>query len=244
MTSAPEFDVIAFAAHPDDAEAACGGTLAKLAARGRRVAICDLTRGELGTNGTPEVRAEEARAAARTLGIGARLQAGLPDGGLNAADAEQTACVVRLLRVHAPRLVLAPPPHARHPDHAEASRLVARAVFFSAVPRFAPDTPAVRRPVLLQTGDYWPVTPSFVVDISATLEAKLSALRCYASQFMRGPGSAATHLNDPQYLGRIESDARHYGALAGVRAGEPFRVEGAVAVDDPLDLFPVREVQP
>ena len=244
MTTAAEYEVMAFAAHPDDAEATCGGTLAKLAGRGRQVAICDLTRGELGTNGTPELRAGEAAAAARVLGIAGRLQAGLPDGGINALDPAQVATVVRLLRRHRPRVVMAPPPETRHPDHAEACRLVARAVFFTAVPRFAPETPAARRPVLLQTSDYWPVAPSFVVDISATLEVKLAALRCYRSQFSRDGGTAPTPLNDPAYLRRIEADARHYGHLAGLGAGEPFRVEGAIAVDDPLEFFAVREVQP
>jgi LmbE family N-acetylglucosaminyl deacetylase len=83
-----------------------------------------------------------------------------------------------------------------------------------------------------------------VVDIGATLAAKLAALQCYRSQFMRGAGTAATHLNDPAYLRRIETDARHYGALGGIGAAEPFRVDGAIAVEDPLDLFPALEVQP
>jgi bacillithiol biosynthesis deacetylase BshB1 len=231
-------DLLAVGAHPDDAEAACGGLLAKLAARGARVGICDLTRGELGTNGTVEIRAAEAAAAARTLNVGVRVQLGLPDGGIDGRSQAQAAALVEVLRTHAPRLLVGPHPHSRHPDHVEAAALVARARFFVAVPRFAPGSAAARRPVLLQAPDYWPLQPSFVVDIGEFLAVKLAALRCYRSQFERGAGREATHLNDPAYLARIETDARHYGRLAGVAAGEAFVVDGVIPVDDPLRLWP------
>ena len=231
-------DVLALFAHPDDAEVACGGLLAKLAGRGHRVGICDLTRGELGTNGTPETRAEEARAAARALGVESRSQLGLPDGGLDGRDARQLESMVRILRAQAPRLVVGPHVSARHPDHVEAATLLRRAVFFAAVPRFAPDAPAVERPVHLQAADYWPLAPSFVVDIGAQLATKLAALACYRSQFEAGGGARATHLNDPAFLRRVETDARHYGRLIGAAAGEAFVVDGAVPVDDPLALWP------
>jgi bacillithiol biosynthesis deacetylase BshB1 len=232
--SAPRLDVLAIGAHPDDAEAACGGLLAKLAARGHRAGICDLTRGELGTNGTPAGRAAEAEAAAHVLGVGVRIQLGLPDGGVDGRDPRQLEALVRLLRAHAPRLVVAPHPRTRHPDHVEAARLVTRARFFAAVPRFAADVAAVARPVHLRAPDYWPVVPSFVVDIGDFLAVKLAALGCYRSQFEAGAGARPTHLNDPAYLRRIETDARHYGRLIGVAAGEGYVVDGAVPIDDPV----------
>lgn len=230
-------DLVAFAPHPDDAETSCGGLLAKLAGRGARVAICDLTRGELGSNGSPEERAREAAAAAEVLGLCARFQLGLPDGGLDARDRGQVDAVVRWLRQHRPRLVVVPHPHSRHPDHAEATELLRRAHFYSAVRRRLADAPAVRRPVLLQALDYHAMQPSFVVDISGEIDRKLEALRCYRSQFERRPGDVATLLNDPAYLERVVTQARTYGQLIGCAAGEPFTVEGAVPVDDPLAHF-------
>ena len=236
--SATAMDVVAIGAHPDDVEIACGGLLAKLARRGHRIAICDLTRGELGTNGDPETRAVEAEAAARALGVTTRVQLGLPDAGLDGRDAAQLHAVVAAIRRHAPRLIVAPHPRSRHPDHVEAAALAARARFFAAVPRFLPDLAAVSRPLLLWAPDYWPVTPSFVVDIGDVLEVKLAALRCYRSQFERQADSQPTHLNDAAYWRRIDTDARHYGRLAGVETGEAFVVDGAVLIDDPLQLVP------
>lgn len=238
-------DVIAFAAHPDDSEACCGGLLLKLARRGYRTAVCDLSGGELGSNGTPAERQREAAAAAAVLGLAARLQLGLPDGGLDRRDAEQLAAVVGVLRTHAPRLIIAPHPRSRHPDHAEVTALVRRAQFFCGVRRSGPELPPVVRPALIYGLDYHPLRPSFVVDITAELADKLAALRCYRSQFERQAGSVATLLNDPAYLHRIETNARHYGQRIGCAAGEPYVIEAAVPVDDPVQVFaPASEVRP
>jgi len=227
-------DVIAFGPHPDDAEAACGGLLAKLVRLGYRVAICDLTRGELASNGTPAEREAEARAAAGVLGVHARLSLGLADGGLRADDPEQQRLLVRLLRAHGPRLVIAPHEAARHPDHGQATALVRRAQFWCAVGRYEADAAPVGRPVLIRALDFGPMTPSFVVDIGAELETKLSALRCYRSQFERTVGSIPTVLNDPAWLRRIETDAHTYGQLVGLDAAEPYAVDGAVPLADPV----------
>jgi len=121
---------------------------------------------------------------------------------------------------------------------------VRRAVFFTAVPRFAPGTSAGARPVRLQAADYWPLRPSFVVDVSDALAKKLEALRCYRSQFERQGGAVPTHLNDPAFLRRIETDARHYGQLIGVAAGEAYVVDGGVPVDDPVATFAARREVP
>jgi len=238
-------DVIAFAAHPDDAEACCGGLLLKLARRGYRTAVCDLTRGERASNGSPEEREHEARAAAAQLELAARLQLELPDGRLDGRDAGQEAAVVDVLRLHTPRVIIAPHPRGRHPDHAEASALVRRAQFFCGVHHYVASHPPVERPVLLYGLDYYPLRPSFVVDVSAELTGKLAALRCYRSQFERVPGRVATLLNHPAHLQRIETAARHYGEQIGRAAGEPFVVQGGVPVDDPVQLFaPPREEGP
>ena len=230
-------DVVVFAAHPDDAEAACGGLLAKLGRRGYRTAICDLTRGEMGSNGTPETRAREADAAARTLGLADRLQLGLPDGGLDGRDRRQVESVLRVLRAHTPRIVVAPHAANRHPDHRETAALVRRAHFFCAVRGFLPEVPPANRPVRLRGLDWGPMRPSFVVDITAELATKIAALRCYRSQFERAPSDHPTVLNDPAWLERVETNARHYGRLAGIAAGEPYATDAPIAVDDPLALF-------
>jgi bacillithiol biosynthesis deacetylase BshB1 len=230
-------DLLAIGAHPDDVEAACGGLLAKLAARGRHIAICDLTAGELGSNGSVEVREREAAAAARVLGVAQRLNLGLPDGGLDGGDATQTARVVRVMRQLRPRLVIAPHPRARHPDHVEAARLVRRARFFCGVHRFAPEVTAIPRPALIHGLDYHPMRAAFIVDVSEWMERKLEALRCYVSQFERSPGSQPTVLNAPAYLERIRAQARWYGMQIGCAHGEPYARTGGVPIDDPVAVF-------
>lgn len=230
-------DVIAIGAHPDDVEAACGGLLAKLASGGRTVAICDLTRGELGSNGTVEERAREAAEAARVLGVAHRLGLGLPDGGLDGRDSAQTQTVVRMLREFRPRLVIAPHRRARHPDHVEAARLVTRAIFFAGVHRFAKEMPAIARPSLIHGLDYFAMRESFIVDVSRWMDTKLAALRCYASQFVRAAGAQATVLNDPAYMDRIRMHARWYGARIGCEAGEPYAYAAGVPVDDPVAVL-------
>ncbi len=228
------FDVIAFGAHPDDAEAACGGLLTQLVRRGYRVAICDLTRGEMASNGTPEERQREAEAAAGVLGIQARFDVGLPDGNLRVEDPVQRQRLVMVLRQHSPQLILVPDAAARHPDHIAANALLRQAQFWCGVSGFAPEVPTVQRPVLVRTLDFHPLQPSFVVDVSDVLEVKMQALRCYRSQFERGPGRMATLLNDPSYLQRIETNARTYGQLIGRPAGEPFALDGPVPLADPV----------
>ena len=237
-------DVVAIGAHPDDVEASCGGLLAKLASRGRTIAVCDLTRGELGSNGTVEERAREAVEAARVLGVAHRVGLGLPDGGLDGRDPVQTEAVVRMLRDFRPRLVIAPHRRARHPDHVEAARLAVRATFFTGVGRFASEAAAIPRPALIHGLDYFAMRESFIVDVSAWMETKLAALRCYASQFVRVAGARPTLLNDPAYLERIRLHAQSYGARIGCAAGEPYAYAAGLPVDDPVAVLGIdREVE-
>jgi len=237
-------DVVAIGAHPDDVEASCGGLLAKLAARGRTIAVCDLTRGELGSNGTVEERAREAAHAAQVLGVEHRIGLELPDGGLDGRDPGQTQVVVRMLRQLRPRLVIAPHRRARHPDHVEAAELVGRAIFFAGVHRFANDMPAIERPTLIHGLDYFAMRDSFIVDVSPWMETKLAALRCYASQFVRAAGTQPTLLNDPAYMDRIRMHASWYGARIGCEAGEPYAYAAGVPVDDPVAVLGIdREVE-
>ena len=233
LPPAPEegLDLLAVAPHPDDAEIGAGATLALHVDRGHRVGVLDLTRGELGTNGTPEERLAEAREAARVLGLAWRGNLGLPDRGLVPGSA-QVAELVRLLRTLRPRVVLLPWGEDAHPDHRAASLLARDAVMTAGLPRWDPSTPAHRpRRVLYYFVDP-PVAPSLLVDVSGHLGAKMRALRCHASQFLPGPGRLPTPLNDGHYLARVEAQARYLGASVGCEAAEPFRADGLPVVAD------------
>ncbi|ADU51475.1 LmbE family protein [Thermaerobacter marianensis DSM 12885] len=213
------FTLVAVAPHPDDAELGAGATLALHARMGWRVAILDLSRGELATNGTPARRQEEARRAAEILGLAGRYNLALPDGGLDALP-EQVAALAAAFRALRPRLVLAPYGTDRHPDHEGAARLVHRAAFAAGLARFP--LPLPPHPVE-RVASYFihdTVPPSFVVDVSATYALKQAALDAYASQF--GPGGTPTLLNRPAFREVLAARDRYFGSLIGATYGEGF----------------------
>ncbi len=225
--------LLAFGAHPDDAELSCGGWLAR-AATSERVGIVDLTSGELASNGTPAVRAEEARAAARALGVELRECLGLPDGGLRGDDAEQVDAVVGALRRLRPELVVGPWLRARHPDHSAAGRLVERACFVAGLVKHRPDLGAPWRPLrLVRYPQRHELRPDFVVDVTAVYEQKRAAIACHASQL----GGTPTMVNDPVGLGAFEARDRYWGASIGVAFGEPYALSGPVPLGDPVAHF-------
>lgn len=233
MSEAPSFDLLAVGAHPDDIEISCGGTLARASAEGYRVAILDLTRGEMGTNGDPETRAEEASRAAGILGVAARRNAGLPDGGIRSGDPGQERVLVGLLRELRPGVLLSHFPQDRHPDHIEASRLVDRARYLAGLVRYdaagAPFRPGARWHFASRIGFH----PSVVVDITGVWERKREAILAHASQVSRSePGRRPTGINDPDFLARIEARARHFGMMIGVRYGEPFTSGDPLGIAD------------
>lgn len=233
-------DALAFGAHPDDVELFCGGVMARLAELGYRTGIVDLTRGELATHGTPEVRDAEARAAAEVLGAALRENLGLPDGGLDGSPASpQLPVVVAALRRLRPEIVLAPWIEERHPDHVEAGRLVARAAFFAGLARFETQDATGRfvpRRVLHYEMRYR-MTPSFVMDTSTVQERKRAAIDCHASQLRRGSGPTATLIGSPLAIDAIEARDRYRGSQIGVRYGEALRGAGVVGLADPVAFF-------
>jgi bacillithiol biosynthesis deacetylase BshB1 len=226
-------DVLAIAAHRDDVELTCAGTLLRAVDAGHRTGILDLTAGETGTRGSAELRAREAAAAADILGVAERRNAGLPDAHLANTD-ESRRVVVEHIRHFAPRVVILPFPVGRHPDHRLASELGRDACFLAGLTRYdAPGEP--HRPFkVLYALSYRedPVKPTFVVDISAQFERKLSAIRCYASQFDGARAAGEIFPTGEDLYGLVETQNAHYGSLIRVRYGEPFFTHETMAVDD------------
>jgi len=220
-----------------------GGTLALEAARGRRIALVDLTRGECGSRGSAETRAAEAAEAARILGITHRESLGLPDARL-AVVAEQKDPIVQALRRLRPRVVLLQHWDQRHPDHAVASRLVYDACFLAGLRNYKPELGAAFRPfklayALTMTEQAEP-QPTFVVDVSAVWEKKMSAIRAFASQFRPEAGETVS-LPFDRFQQTIELVARRQGQRIGAHYGEAFVTRQPLQVDDLLSL-PVRSI--
>jgi len=230
-------DLLAIAAHRDDVELTCGGTMIRAADQGYATGILDLTAGEAGTAGSADLRGKEAEAAAGVLGVVERRNAGLPDAHLVNSD-EARRIVARHVRELAPRVVILPFPIGRHPDHRVASELGRDACFLAGLTRYdAPGEP--HRPFkVLHALAYRedPVKPTFVVDISEQFERKMAAIRCYASQFdgVRNAGEIFPTGQDLYSL--IEVQSAHYGSLIRVRYGEPFFTHETVGIDDVMQL--------
>jgi bacillithiol biosynthesis deacetylase BshB1 len=219
-------DILAFSPHPDDAELGCGGSLLLAAERGLRVAVADLSAGELSSRGTPDTRWREKEEAAAALGLAERRLLGLPDGALG-SDPAQRLPLIQLLRELRPRIVLAPYSPDRHPDHSAAGRLVEEACFLAGVSRVGAGQP--HRPewvyfYMIHT----PFAPSFVVDISAVWERKRVALAAYRSQFSPEAGGPQTAISRPGFLRAAEARAAWFGAMIGADYGEPFHLSGPV----------------
>jgi N-acetylglucosamine malate deacetylase 1 len=236
--TAAGFDIAGVCAHPDDAELIMGGTVAREAAAGRRVALVDLTRGECGSRGTPETRAAEAEAAARILGVAHRESLGLPDARL-AETIEHRDAIVEALRRLRPRVVLLQHWEQRHPDHAHASRLVYDACFMAGLRNYRPELGHAFRPQKLAYAtsmtEATEVPPSFVVDITATFATKMKAIRAFASQFTAAPGETVS-LPFDRFQAAVELTARRQGQRIGVEFGEGFVTREPLRVDDVAGL--------
>ena len=235
-----KLDVIAFGAHPDDVELGCGGTITKLGAMGYRTGVVALTRGEMGTRGSAEIRASEFAAAARVMGVSVHKALDMPDGRVELTW-ENKVKVIREIRAYQPRIVLAPYWVARHPDHEVASRIVREASYLAGLKKLDTGQEAHRPFRVLFYQSRFEFSPSFVVDISGSHEKKLQAIRSYGSQF-NGPakadhGTDETLISRPDFIKRIETRDRHYGTYVGVEFGEPFLVREALRIDDPVDFF-------
>ncbi len=237
-SQAAAVDVLAIAAHRDDVEQTCGGTLLVQQALGYRTGILDLTRGEAGTRGSATERAAEAEAAARLLGVAHREALDLPDGNVEntLANRLKIAAVLRRLR---PRVVILPYWQGRHPDHYTSATLGYEACFVAGLSRLdlPLDAGAPHRPYkILYASLYADVRPTFVVDISEHMETRLQALLAYRSQYGAQPAGQGLFVPESDIRERMFSTARHYGLLAGIRYAEPFVQREVGHVQDLLQL--------
>jgi bacillithiol biosynthesis deacetylase BshB1 len=240
LTDTYPTDVLAIAAHRDDVEQTCGGTLLKMAERGYRTAILDLTQGEMGTRGTVEDRGREADEAARILKAGWRQALDIPDGRVeNTYDNRlKVARVVRQLR---PRVLILPYWQARHPDHATASVLGYEATFLAGLTKLDLGAPPHRPFKIIYASLYADVRPTFVVDISAQFETRFASLMAYRSQYEDQSAGSGLFPRQAEIRERVAAMAGYYGLLAGVQFGEPF-VQKEVGLVEDLLAVPVQSI--
>jgi len=231
--SLPPVTVLAIAAHRDDVELTCGGTLIKAAKLGQRTAILDLTQGEMGTRGSAELRRREADRAAEIIGCSFRENLELPDAAIENTPRTRTA-LVRAIRRYRPRVVIAPPLEGRHPDHRVAAQLIRDACFLAGLAKLAPDVPKHRPFKILHALAYRQdfVRPTFVVDITDEYEQKMAAVRCYESQFEGELQAGEIYPNGEPLYDIATHHLATYGALIRTRYGEPFFTTEMMRVDD------------
>ena len=251
--STPSLDVLAVAAHRDDVEQTCGGTLLKMAQRGYRTGILDLTQGEMGTRGTAEDRSREAQAAARLLNVSIRHALDIPDGRVENTW-ENRIKIARVIREQRPHVLILPYWKGRHPDHYTASVLGYEAAFLAGLKKLG-STPASgeaggeaisqlppHRPFkIIYASLYDDVRPSFVVDITNQFETRFQALLAYKSQYTDQSAGSGLFPAEQEIRSRMESMASFYGLLAGVKYAEPF-VQKEVGLVEDLAAIPVQSI--
>ncbi len=238
-----KLDILAIAAHPDDIELGCAGTLLASIAQGRRIGIVDLTRGELGTRGTPEIRAAEAEAAAKILGAEVRDNVGLPDGFFQ-NDKEHQLALIPYIRKYQPDIVLANAQEDRHPDHGKGANLIYDACFLSGLRQITTfdefgNPQAAWRPKFIYhfTQDRY-IKPDFVVDITPYWKKKEEAIRAFRSQFY-DPSSPEpnSYISSPEFLEFVEARSKEYGHYIGVKYGEGFTTRRIIGIDNICSLI-------
>ncbi len=228
-----KLDLLAIAAHPDDVELTCGGTLLKMARLGYKTGILDLTAGEMGTRGTPETRAKEAAKAAKILGVVWRGTLGVPDSDVQPARQHKLK-LARVIRELCPKTVILPYWQARHPDHYHASTLGYEGCFLAGLKQLPIEGDPYRPFKILYSTSYADVRPTFVVDITKEFEQRRKAILAFGSQFR--PAKRAPKSKVFLAIDRLEDEmnqlARHYGQMIGVKYGEPFLTKELRQVDD------------
>lgn len=236
-----KLDILAFGAHPDDVELGAAGTLIKHLRYGRQVGIADLTKGELGTRGSAEIRAKEAASAAKLMGISVRENLGLADGFFM-NDKENQAKIIKILRKYQPDIVISTAPEDRHPDHGTAYKLITDSCFLAGLAKLTTSMnkkdqePWRPKSVLSYIQDKF-LEPDLVVDISGYLEEKMEAIKAHKSQF-HNPASKEpeTYISSPRFIQQVRSRAEVFGHMIGVVHGEGFLIDKVIGVSDLFDL--------
>ncbi len=236
-----QVDILTIAAHPDDVELTCSGTLIRMVAQGYSVGILDLTQGEMGTRGTPEIRAAEAEAAAKVIGARFRERMNLGDSRLT-PSIENRLAVAERIRMARPKTIILPYWEGRHPDHYTAATIGYEASYAAGLKQLPISGSPHRPKKILYASMYWEVKPSFLVDVTSQFQQKLQAINCFASQFA-GDLKDITELYPAwgRLLDRVTTQCKYYGHLMGVDYAEPFVVKEVMAVEDIVDL-PVASV--
>ena len=233
-------DVLAIAAHPDDVEQTCGGTLIRMAEMGYRTGVLDLTAGDMGTRGTPEQRVEESQVAARHMLLEWRGNQHMPDARLENTITARMTLAMRIRELK-PRVVILPYWEARHPDHYRCGEMCFEACFLAGLKKLDEYSEPHRPAKILYSSLYADVKPSFVVDISAQFERRMNALLSYVSQYGETAEGGALFPDEGEIRDRLGAIARFYGNLIGVKYGEPFVVKEAIRIDD-IVAMPVRSM--
>ena len=233
-------DILALAAHRDDVEQTCAGTLLKMAERGHRTGILDLTQGEMGTRGSMEDRAREAAEAARILKVSWREALDIPDGRVENTWHNRLK-IAGVLREHRPRVLILPYWEGRHPDHYTASILGYEAAFLSGLSKLPLEGSAHRPFKIIYASLYRDVRPTFVVDITDQFETRFASLMAYKSQFTDQEAGSRIFPAQKEIRARVESMARYYGMLGGVTYAEPF-VQKEVGLVDDVFAIPVKSI--
>jgi len=237
-------DLLAFGAHPDDVELFAGGTIAKMSALGYATGIVNMTRGEMGTRGTPAIRAKEAREAGRILGVECRVNLGLPDGRVQATLSARLKAI-RTLRKYRPSVVLVHHWEDRHPDHVNTSRIVTEAAHNAGLAKIKTGQERFRPDTILYFMIPEDVRPSLVVDVSDFAEQRLAAIKAYQSQlFDPGSHDPETYLSRHDFLDHVENIHSRYGTLIGRKKGEAFHVRQTIEIQDVVEFFKNRVQSP
>lgn len=238
-----KLDLLAIAAHPDDVELTCGGTLIKMSQLGYKTGVLDLTRGEMGTRGTPETRLEESQRAGEIMGVAIRANLSLPDAHLEASESYKLAVAAKI-REWQPHTVILPYWEGRHPDHYNASKLCYEGCFLAGLKQLSIAGEAFRPfKILYATAYDESVRPSFAVDVTAQFERRHEAILAYESQFRprKREDSSKVYIPLDELEDRVNLTSRHYGRMIGVKYAEPFLVREILQVDDVVKM-PVRSI--
>jgi bacillithiol biosynthesis deacetylase BshB1 len=240
MDKAIKLDVLAIAAHRDDVEITCGGTIIRLVDKGRKSGILDLTEGEMGTKGTAEDRGREADEAARIMGLSYRHNLKLPDAGVE-VNRENKLKIAQIIRDTRPEMVILPYWMQRHPDHLSASLLGYDACYLAGLKKLQIDGEPHRPRKIIYCSSFRETNHSFFVEITEQMERKLAAVAAYKSQFDGTPSAREIYKPGADIFEFMTVTARHYGLMVGVQYAEAFAIKESILIDDP-SIMPVRSI--